>query len=233
MYCICDPVFCKIWLLRRAAGQSEIFCRTRVKTKICRFRQTVRQFSRRLAWNQKPCYSMSLQGWYWGQDCPRPHGGGWGLVQQTTYFPQEFDRDGTLDWILEEIMRTFLRHVRGFLSLMHQSCVTPAPSGEKHWKADMCIIPTSSWTSSDSGKALPTCLLHYDHFTTADCSGVWRFSIVGLGVPNLGTDWLKFIGGAMTVWGGGTKHFKIMRGGGSLAPAAPSPVPTLMDCIQF
>ena len=34
--------------------------------------------------------------------------------------------------ILEEIMRTFLRYVRGFLSLMHQSCVTPAPSGEKH-----------------------------------------------------------------------------------------------------
>ena len=121
-------------------------------------------------------------------------------------------------------MRTFFRHVRGFLSLMHQSCVTPAPSGEKHWQADMCIILTSSWTSRDSGKALPTCLLHYDHSTTADCSGVGRFSILGVGVPNLGIDWLTFTGGAMTLWGGGgTKHFKIIAGGVP-GPCCPHPL---------
>ena len=35
-----------------------------------------------------------------------------------------------------------------------------------------------------------------DHSTTADCNGVRRFSIlgVGVGVPNLGIDWLTFIG---------------------------------------
>ena len=78
------------------------------------------------------------------------------------------------------------------------------------------------------GKALNTCLLHYAPSTTADCSGVGRFSIMGGGGGEGGQTLVStgLLGGHE-----GHNAFQNYGGGVWLAPAALPPVPTPMDCI--
>ena len=76
-------------------------------------------------------------------------------------------------------------------------------------------------------KILTTCLLNYDPSTTADCSGVGRFSIWGGGGgggANLGID--RFI----VLGVGDTIHFKVMGVGGwpLLLPPPQDPQPLFL-----